>query len=92
MTNCSIYEFLSAAGYPKQEIAPHLLELVNSENTPSILSVGSRLTTIARTKTCISNRELLLLQPFIGMKSGNRLLGGSNQVLVVLLLSIYNLF
>jgi len=76
----------------KKDIAPYLLELVNSENAPSILSVGSRLTAIARTKTGVSNGELLLLQPFIGMKSGNRLLGGSNQVLVILLLSIHNLF
>ena len=74
MTNCSIFEFWSAAIYQKIEIAKYLFELVNSENTPSILSVGSRLTAIARTKTSISNRKLLLLQPFVGMKSGNRLL------------------
>lgn len=60
-----------------------LLELVDTEDTPGILSVGTGLTTVTGGESSVRDGEVLLLEPLVGVESGNRLLRGGDKVLVV---------
>ena len=64
---------------------------MDTENSPGISSVSTSLPTITSTETSILDWQILGMQPLICVESRDRLLGSSNQVLVILWLSILNL-
>lgn len=68
----------------------NFLELMNSENSPSIFSMSSSLFSKTSRKTTKSLRQLLLLQNFISKKGRNRLFRSSNEIKVfdIVLISV----
>lgn len=92
MTNCSICGALVCVLRTCQERGGgDLFELVHTEDTPSVLPVRACLTPITCREPGITNRQVLLHHPFVCMQGTDRLLGGCNQVLVVLLVTIHDL-
>jgi len=58
----------------------NFLELMHSENTPGIFSVGTCLFSEARTSSCVLDGQLSLLKPLSSMQSRDGLFWGSNQI------------
>lgn len=65
-----------------------LLELVNTEDSPSILSVRTGLLTEASRKTSVLDGELLRLNPFLSVVSRDGLLRGGDEVLLISVVSV----
>lgn len=68
-----------------------LLELVDTENSPCVASVGASLSAIAGGKSGVLDRELLWHDPLVGVESRDWLLRCGNEVLVVDGISVLDL-
>lgn len=66
----------------------YLLKLMDTEDTPSILAVRAGLLSEASAVTSVLDGKIFLLEPLALVESGEGLLGGCDQVLVRLLLTI----
>ena len=80
MRNCSIWKVSSSHALGEYE--PYLLELVDTEDTPGIFTMGTGLLSKTSAITSILNRQVLLLKPLAVMQRRQRLLRSSNQVLI----------
>lgn len=56
----------------------NLFELMNSENSPGVFTMGSCLLSETCGSSCVPDRKRLLLDPFLSMISRNRLFRSSN--------------
>ena len=68
-----------------------LLELVDTENSPCVASVGASLSAVAGGESGVLDWELLRHDPLVCMESRDWLLRGGNEILVVDGVSVLNL-
>lgn len=73
----------------EQDRRTNLFELMDAEDTPGILSVRASLLSEAGAVSGIFDGQVLLGQPLALVQSGDGLLRGGNQVLVILLVTIF---
>src|SRR5665811_1545545 len=63
----------------------HFVELMNPEDPPRVLSIGTGLTPKTRRETGVSDRKCLRVEDLVGVVSGQRNLCSPNEIQVVLL-------
>lgn len=64
---------------------------MHTEDTPSVLPVRARFTSVAGREPRVADGQVLLHHPLVCMQGADRLLGGGDEVLVVLLVAVDDL-